>query len=157
MDKKELPLDNSQNTKESDVATIIPKNTNKIILDQSFPILILKTELSSLEAIVKFLRENKKYSYKKIAELLKRNPKTLVVSYKIAKKKNPEKFSKYISAHKSRIPFTAFNEKLSILEAICTYLKAENISYSEIARLIKKDPRTVWTVCKRAKSRNDTN
>jgi len=131
----------------------IEKSLKPIISDKNFPISILKDKLSSLEAIVKFLRENRKYSYKEIATLLKRNSKTLAVSYAVAKTKKPEKFSKYVCASKSRIPLFIFNEKLSILEAIITYLKSENMSYSEIARFINKDPRTVWTVCKRAEKR----
>ena len=54
-------------------------------LQSSFPIIILRTELSGLEAIVKYLRENRQASYKEIGILLKRNPKTLAVTYKIAK------------------------------------------------------------------------
>jgi DNA-binding CsgD family transcriptional regulator len=153
-------------SKESDLVIDIsekePENTNKPnkgteksikSISNDFPISILKTQLSSLEAIVKFLRENRKYSYKEIAILLRRNPKTLAVSYGMAKTKRPEKFSKYICASKSRIPLSVFNERLSILEAIITYLRSRDMSYSEIARFINKDPRTVWTVCRRAEKR----
>ena len=171
MDKRQSISNIASTSKESDLAIDIPKkepentdNSNNstqdiekplkpIISEKNFPISILKTELSGLEAIVKFLKENRKNSYKEIATLLKRNPKTLAVSYNVAKTKKPEKFSKYICANKTKIPFSVFSEELSILEAICAYLKSENMSYSEIARLINKDPRTVWTVCKRAEKK----
>jgi hypothetical protein len=123
------------------------------ISDNNFPISILKTGLSSLETIVKYLRETKKLSYIEIGILLKRNPRTLAVSYNLVKNKYPEKFSKYITASKIRIPFKIFQVKLSVLESICIYLKSLNYSYSEIAKLIEKDQRTVWTVCKRAEKK----
>jgi DNA-binding CsgD family transcriptional regulator len=126
-------------------------NLHTSIID--FPVSILKTELSSLEAIVKYLRENKKLSYKEIAKLLKRDPKTLAVSCAVAERKKSEKFSKYICADKKKIPFSIFDEKLSILESICSYLRSQGLSFSEISRLIAKDPRTIWTVCKRAEQK----
>jgi len=161
LDKKELASNSKDITEQPDLDINIPENqlnsdsnkTKSKNFNQNFPITILKAGLSSLEAIIKFLKENRNCSYKEIKRLLKRNPKTLAVTYREAKKKLPEKFSKYICANKKRIPYSVFNEKLSILESICTYLKSEKRSYSEIGRLIDKDPRTIWTVCKRAEKK----
>jgi DNA-binding CsgD family transcriptional regulator len=122
-------------------------------LQSSFPIIILRTELSGLEAIVKYLRENRQASYKEIGILLKRNPKTLAVTYKIAKSKLPSPYSSDIDETKERIEYSAFSNKLSVLESICHYLRIRNMTYSQIATLISKNPRTVWTVCKRAEKK----
>jgi hypothetical protein len=119
--------------------------------NDSIPVLILRSPiLSSLEAIVKFLRENRGLSYNIIGERLGRNPKTLAVSYAVAHRKMSEPFSKEFDDDDNRIPFNAFSEGLSILEAVCTYLKSLGNSYADIARMLDKDQRTIWTVCKRA-------
>ncbi len=109
--------------------------------------------LSSLEAIVKYLRENKNYSYARIALILRRNPKTLAVSYAVAKRKKPLPFAATVEFSKVRIPFSAFDVPLSILESICSYLKSQGHSNAEIARLLCKDQKTIWTVCKRAEQK----
>jgi DNA-binding CsgD family transcriptional regulator len=62
----------------------------------------------------------------------------------------PEAFSKNIDNDSRRISFTAFSEKLSILECICYYLKSSDKNYAEMSRMLGKDQRTIWTVCKRA-------
>jgi DNA-directed RNA polymerase specialized sigma24 family protein len=119
--------------------------------EEGIPISILKNEkLSSLESIVKFLRENKNLSYYEIGKILCRNPKTLAVTYSVARKKMSNPFEDSMLENAEQIPFTAFNSRLSILEIICTYLKSKGKKYSEISRMIGKDQRTIWTVCKRA-------
>jgi hypothetical protein len=117
----------------------------------SIPLSILRTtKLSSLEAIVKFLRENKKVSYEKIGVYLSRRPKALASTYTVARRKMPQPFNVSIDDDVIRIPFAAFTNRLSILECICSYLKSQNNSYAKIARMLDRDQRTVWTVCKRA-------
>ena len=70
--------------------TIIQTNS---IENESFPISILKNDiLAPLESIIKYLRENKKLTYKQISSLIARNPKSLATTYAIAKRKSPEKF-----------------------------------------------------------------
>jgi len=127
--------------------------TNKDI-ENTIPTSILRTsKLSSLEAIVKFLRENRNMSYKNIGAALFRQHKTLAVTYNVAKLKNSAPFSKTVEEDNIRIPFAAFDTGLSILESICVYLKSRNNSYIDVARIIGKDQRTVWTVCHRAKKK----
>ncbi|MFH1289874.1 MAG: hypothetical protein ABIH92_00535, partial [Nanoarchaeota archaeon] len=52
------------------------------------------------------------------------------------------------------IPLTIFSNKLGVLEAITKYMK-ENLSmdYHEIAKLLNRDDRTVWTSYNKAKSK----
>ena len=55
------------------------------------------------------------------------------------------------------IPSSIFQDReLSVLEAMVEYFKEKKgMKYSEIARLINRDDRTVWTVYKRAKKKRD--
>ena len=50
------------------------------------------------------------------------------------------------------------DRNIAILESIVEYLKdINNMKYSEIARLLNRDPRTIWTVYKRAKKKRTIN
>jgi DNA-binding CsgD family transcriptional regulator len=141
-------------TKAQFLEFVSEKSEKFIVLEKSFPIIILKSRLSGLEAIVKYLRENRHSSYKQIGQLLCRNPKTLAVTYNISKRKMPEPYPSEIDETKDRIEYSAFQDNLSILESICSYLKWKGMNYSKIARLLGKNPRTVWTVCKRAEKKS---
>jgi len=47
------------------------------------------------------------------------------------------------------------NRQLGVLEAVVVYLKDEiSMKYSEIARLLKRDDRTIWNVYNHAKKKN---
>jgi len=146
-------LEKKYNISKKELLAIVEKKQSK---DNTIPISILRSsKLSSLESIVKFLRENRKLSYNNIGKFLDRNPKTLAVSYRVAHRKMPETFDNSVDDDKKRIPFTAFTKELSILECICVYLKSDGNSYAEISRMINKDQRTVWTVCKRAEKKSE--
>lgn len=124
---------------------------------ESFPLAILTTaELSSLEAIVKYLREERKFRYAKMAVLLQRKEKTLAVSYSVAKRKLSRRFPERIERDAVRIPFSAIKEDLSVLESICLFLKGSQKNV-EIARLLGLDERTVWTALDRAKKKVGNN
>jgi hypothetical protein len=100
------------------------------------------------------MRENKKISYDIIAKLLSRNAKTLAVTYNVAKKKIPKLLDENISlSEQKNIPFKIFDNTLSILESIVKYLHDSGYTYSQIGRMIDKDPRTIWTVYTRVKKK----
>ena len=108
-----------------------------------------------LEALVVFLRENKKLSYRKIANLLNRDHRFVYNSYANAKDK--ELVTKYIISPSYRlIPISIFSDKkIPALEAIVLYLKDEfSLTYHQIALLLARDDRTVWTVYQRAKKKH---
>jgi len=137
-----------------DFLTILEKKQleEKQNTNNGIPITILNNKkLSSLETIVKFLRENKKLSYKEIGKLLSRNSQSLAVSYAISRKKMPEIIKDVVNSNTIIIPFIAFSSHLSILESICEYLHSQNHSYADISRMLNLNPRTVWTVCHRAR------
>ena len=119
------------------------------------PISVFNNEyLSSLENIVKYLRENLLLSFKQIGSLTNRNEIALAVTYRNAKKKMPAKFViEEISPYS--IPVSILKgRKLSVLENIAAYLKDTfNLNYHSIAVLLNRDDRTIWTVYQRAKKK----
>lgn len=57
------------------------------------------------------------------------------------------------------IPSSIFKDrKLSVLEVMAEYFKeVKGLKYSEIARLLNRDDRTIWTAYKRAKEKRKKN
>ena len=118
------------------------------------PINIFNTEaLSSLEAITKYLKENKHLTYHQIAIVLKRDDRTIWTTYNKSRKKMIAHFhllpSKYV------VPAALFAErKLSVLETLAHYLQTTlKLSLHDIAVLLNRDDRTIWTVCSRARKK----
>jgi len=70
-------------------------------------------------------------------------------------KRGAEKGLRRDSSSELSIPSSIFQDRsLSVLEAIVEYLKEQkNMRYSEIAKLLNRDDRTIWTSYKRAKDK----
>lgn len=115
-----------------------------------FPDSILNEKLTVLEAVVKYLKENRELSLKDISDVIGRDQRNVWHIYNKARKKIPEKF--LAENVKFWIPISIFSgTKLSALESLVAYLKDEfSLSYHEIAVLLKRDDRTIWTVYQRA-------
>ena len=115
------------------------------------PISVFNNEyLSSLENIVKYLRENLLISFGQIADLTNRNEIALAVTYRNAKKKMPDKFAvTEISPYS--IPVSILQDRnISVLENIVAYLRNTfGLAYHKIAVLLNRDDRTIWTVYQR--------
>lgn len=130
---------------------------SKLVLENQeshFPLSLLTlNNLSTLESVVKYLRENKHLCYKEMAKKLNRNPSALAVTYKQARTKHEALITEFDSS--IMIPFAVFDRKeLSVLECVIFYLQNQGRKQSEIARLIGKDPRTIWTIQSRIKKKN---
>ena len=119
------------------------------------PISVFNNEyLSSLENIVKYLRENLLLSFKQIASLTNRNEIALAVTYRNAKKKMEAKFVvTEISPYS--IPVSILQDRnLSVLENVVSYLKDTfGLTYHKVAVLLNRNDRTIWTVYQRAKKK----
>ncbi len=118
------------------------------------PLSVFKNDqLSSLEIIVKYLRENLLLTYKQIAELTNRNEIALAVTYRNSKKKLEAKFIEEISPYS--IPVSILKDRnLSVLENIVSYFKDTfGLTYHKIAVLLNRNDRTIWTVYQRAKKK----
>jgi len=130
---------------------------DKAIKLTKVPISIFCKELSALEAMVKYLKENLKLRYNEIAKLLNRDERNIWTTYKNASKKMPNRL-KALQTH-IYIPVTLLhNKKLSVLENIVSYLKEnKNLTYKTIAGILKRDNRTIWTVYHRSQIKKKIN
>ncbi|MFC1691823.1 hypothetical protein ACFL0W_06615 [Nanoarchaeota archaeon] len=114
--------------------------------------------LSALETVVKFLKENKNIRGVDIAKLLKRNDKTIYTTYNKTSKKLFEQFPEQLIAESEFfIPVSAIADRTSApLEALVKFLKDKlNLRFVVIAKLLNRDPRTVWTVYNRKKNQKN--
>ncbi|MCX6749737.1 MAG: hypothetical protein NTW17_03285, partial [Candidatus Pacearchaeota archaeon] len=116
------------------------------------PVSIFSKELGALESLTKYMKENLNMSYKQIADEISRDERTIWTSYKKAQGKHKEKLE--IKKTEGYIPMSAFeNKKLTILESVIIYLKNKKFKFSEIAKMLKRDQRNIWTVYSRAKGK----
>ena len=118
----------------------------------ALPISIFVKELSALESICKFLKENGKLNYHQIAELLHRDDRTIWTTYKHAYEKRKEEL---LEKNGLSIPVKIFaKRKLSVLETLVKYLKEEHeLNYREIGELLHRNEKTIWTVYQRGKKK----
>lgn len=126
------------------------QKTNKKI---HLPISIFSTKLGCLETICKYLKENLNISFNEMAELLDRQPITLRTSFNNARKKHPDLFTNF--NFNFNIPiFLLKNRKYTTFEIIIIYLKeTSQISFKQIAALLSRNYKTIWTTYNRAKKK----
>lgn len=116
------------------------------------PVGIFGNELSSLEAIVKYLREESRLKFSKIAKLTNRSSKTIWATYQKAIKKLPSPFGAV--SREIMIPVSAFSDRsFSTLESVVRFIKDLGYSNHEVARMLRLDDRTIWTVYDRVKKK----
>ncbi|MFA5173930.1 MAG: LamG-like jellyroll fold domain-containing protein [Candidatus Pacearchaeota archaeon] len=115
------------------------------------PLIIFRKSIGPAEILCKYLRENKKLRFSEIAKLINRDERTVWINYRNAQKKIKGK----IEIQKSLvIPISVLsNKKLSILESIINYLKEKDLKNSEIAEILNKDQRNIWTLYSRVKKK----
>ncbi len=118
------------------------------------PVSVFRSQLSPLQAFVKFLVEEERYSYAQIANLLGRDQRTIWNTYHTACIKKKERLE--IEQSKYFVDLRIFSDRhLSFLEHLCMYLRERySLRYRDIAALLGKDDRTIWTVCRRATLKN---
>ncbi len=106
--------------------------------------------LSALESVCRYLKDEKGLRYSEIALLLNRDQRTIWVTYTNSLKKKEGRLD--ISASKYSIPLSVFQDRrLSVLESICIHLrKRHSLRYTEIARLLNRDERNIWNICDKA-------
>ena len=113
------------------------------------PVTIFQDEFTAFQAIIKYLKEHLKLSNKKISSLLNKDVKSVWAAHQLVKNK-PLIFKET----NINIPLSTFKGgELSSLEALVSFLKNLDMTYAEIARLLNRDQRTVWTACLRAKNK----
>ena len=124
--------------------------------DVYVPVSVFTNGASGLESISKYLKENVGMRYSAIANLMNRDDRTIWNACQDATRKASEFSAEETSV---KIPLSIFHDRsLSVLEAIAEYLKESmGLRYCDIASLLGKDQRTVWTVYSRAKKKRRLN
>ena len=98
------------------------------------------------------MKENLGMSYHSIAELLNRDERTIWTAYKKAVKKQAKPLK--IKETKMMLSISIFkNRRLTILESVIVYLKEKGLKFSEIAELLERDQRNIWTIYSRVKKK----
>jgi|OM-RGC.v1.024047978 hypothetical protein len=121
--------------------------TQLITHDDDIPATVFSTDLSPLQAIVTFLHDHKHEAFNTIAQALHRSYRAVWGAYKEA--------GITIAPCKYSIPLDRFDDKHSILECVVKYLKEHyELKFTDIARELDKDPRTVWTAWDRARKKD---
>ncbi len=109
-------------------------------------------QLSALEAIAKYLHEDLKLKFSKIAELLNRSNKTIWTTYNNASKKMPSPFGNI--SKEIMIAVSAFSDRsYSTLESLVGFMKDLGYANHEVAKMLRLDDRTIWTVYDRVKKK----
>ena len=117
---------------------------------KNIPLTIFSNKLSALETIVKYLKENNSLTNKQVASLVGRSEKTTSQAYISSKKKHSLQFKNMFSEMIFPVHILQ-NRTLSILENIVYFLHTNyGLTFSSIAKLLKRDQRTVWTTYQRA-------
>lgn len=113
------------------------------------PISTFGSGLSSLEIVVRVMRDSHHHSFKDIARVLNRKLPTIYTTYHKSHKKF--KLPLDVSDRSILIPFSLFHDRTySILEAIVAYLKEkEGLTVVRIAALLHRDYNTIQTVYRR--------
>ena len=106
---------------------------------------------SPLESLVKYLKENIGLNLSEISRLLNRDERTIWITYN-----NSKKITRLDLSSKVKVDVVIFSDrKFSVLENLVYYLvKEENYSLSEISKLISRNYKTIWTLCRRAKEKD---
>jgi hypothetical protein len=117
------------------------------------PIFTFK-DLGPAESLVKYMKENLGMKFSEIARVLNRDDRTIWITYSHAKKKMPSQIDISRLRKKLFIPISILSDRrLSVLESVVKFLKEKNIENIEIAKLLHKDPRNIYTFYARMKKK----
>ena len=147
IDELEKRLESLKKDYELDDKSILRliKEKDKIV---NVPASVFNNSLAPLEAVVLFLKEHLGYSFHKIALLLKRDDRTIWLTYSNAAKKRVvvDVVSEF------NVPVSIFSDrKFSVLESAVAYFVGKGLSFKQISELLGKNPKTIWTVYHRYK------
>jgi DNA-binding CsgD family transcriptional regulator len=134
---------------EEEIVAILESSTSKEEVE--LPVTIFSSPLlSALEAICKYLKEEKGMRYTEIATLLNRDQRTIWVTYSNACKKLKDHLP--VAESDFSIPIAALQDrKMSVLESIVYHLKkCYSLRYVEIAKHIGRDERNIWAIYNKA-------
>lgn len=115
-----------------------------LIREDTIPASVFCTELGALESIVVYLRELHQLSYVNIGKKLSRSAAVIGVVYRTARKKYQQPLSVTSAV---AVPVAIFADRsVSMQRHLVRYLHDQRkMQFCDIARLIHRNPRTVWT------------
>ena len=133
------------------IANLLLKYLVKSPYEDAVPLSVFSHSiLSPLEALAKYFREERNLSLKEIAGKINRDGKTVWISYAKARKKDPKQLR--LEPSDFFIPCSVFQRKKSILESVVAFLKEDaHLSFQQIAALLKRDQRNIWSIYQRSK------
>lgn len=125
---------------------------------ETVPLSIFSTDLYPLEALCKFLREERQYSNTRIASILRRSAVSLSAAYSRAQRKHPAPFvpsTPATLAQEIYLPLSIFTVfRLTPLESIILYLKKiHHFSNKQIALFLHKSHSSIAVVAKKAQQK----
>jgi hypothetical protein len=89
--------------------------------------------------------------------LLGKNPQITSFVFNVKKKFNlsdEELLDLFQERNEINLPISIFNDKLGMLESTSLYMKDKlNLSFNEIAKLLQRDYKTIWTSYNKAKQK----
>ena len=121
------------------------------------PISAFRATLSSLEIVVRYLRDVRRKQFKEIATILNRKLSTIYTTYQKSQKKYPHSLD--CSDRSVILPLSIARDRTySVLENIVAYLKEkESLSFTQISVLLHRNYSTVQTVYRRYCVKNNLN
>jgi transposase len=135
-------------TKEELIRLILQEQDIKI------PVTVFSAGLPPLTALVKYLHDEKKLAVREIALKLGRHEQTI---WTILRKGKDERL--VVKECEVLIPVSLFSkEKFSILETLTNFLLTDQqMTLSQIAKVLDKSIKTIWTCSSRYKTKGETN
>ena len=120
----------------------------------TIPISILSNrQLAPLEALSLYLKE-KRLTNHQIAEALKRDDRTIWTVLHRAEKKKETAHKVQLSVTDQEVPLSLFHDRdVSALEAVAYFLHTLGFTFHQIAELLQRDDRTIWTSVQRYKKK----
>jgi hypothetical protein len=142
-------LEQDKNFNDEDILALLSHTKNE--QETMLPVTLFSIDaLSPLEVVVKYLKERKNLAYHTIGKLLGRDDRVIWATYKKAANKHPAELVPEPTPF--LMPATMLADSpLSVLETVVVELHDHHkLNFAQIARLLKRNDRTIWTVYNRA-------
>jgi len=123
--------------------------------EQDIPLTIFSYNLGPVQAICKYLKENKQFSYREIGAIIHRNEKSVWATYTRAKKETKLPF--ILKNEKYSIPISLFKDRnYSVMEIITWHLyQVYHLNTKEMGQLLHCSPNSAAVLLKRARDKHE--
>jgi len=140
-------IKNQFNISSDDLAKLLMSNEILVPIE-----IFAERKLSLLQSLVKYLRENKNNTNKKISDLLIKDNRSIWLAYEKAKQRKAEVFT--ITKSELNVPLLIFKGKDSLLGPLVLYLKSLGFSNRNIAEKLNRGETTISTIYRRSLQKN---